>query len=279
MTFKKQVYDSIHLVHGPAEIGEVEAEEFYRQSKAWMLTPADIYIFDFAQTVKIHRAFYSVFLQLKRTLASNDKATFSLNLSEPLKEQLYDAGVLGAFRLVSSIEEAKKLHPLQKKDDPRSEKPHQKIVLEILTAFVQGAKKAFEIQCNTPVELKNPNVKKENQTNIALGSLVTLVSPKFKGNVALLFPKDVFLSIYRNLFDEVHTEITGDMEDAAAEVLNIVYDQAKTELNQKDFGLPRAFPQVLKGDQIARQATRPEKTMVLPLVCTAGTFYIEIESE
>ena len=101
-------------------------------------------------------------------------------------------------------------------------------------------------------------------------------------NAQLLFDvfcKEVFLKIYGNLFDEEPKEITADMEDAAAEVLNIVYGQAKTELNEKGYDLPRAFPQVLTGEQIQRQATRLEKTMVLPLTCTAGMFYIEIESE
>ena len=274
--FQKDVQNSIHCVVCPDHLDERAAEEFTRQSKAWMMTPVDIYIFDFSSTQKIGRAFYPAFLQLKRTLQSNEKVIFSLGLSTALKEQLYAAGLLGAFAPVRSVTEAE-----EKAQGPRpdSKPAPQKMDVNLLAAFVSGAKKAFEVQCNTPIELKNPHIKKESLASMALGSLVTLVSPKFRGTVALLFPKEVFLKIYGNLFDEEPKEITSDMEDAAAEVLNIVYGQAKTELNEKGYDLPRAFPQVLTGEQIQRQATRLEKTMVLPLTCTAGMFYIEIESE
>jgi chemotaxis protein CheX len=145
---------------------------------------------------------------------------------------------------------------------------------------LHATKKTLEVQANTPLKLLKPFLKKTPAKDVAIAGVISLISDKFNGSITLCFPAGVFLKIYENMFGEKHTAITKELEDAAGELLNIIYGQAKIELNAKaGYDLKKALPTVLTGEKINISQQGRVPTVVLPFETDAGVFHIEIESE
>jgi chemotaxis protein CheX len=159
-------------------------------------------------------------------------------------------------------------------------KARSNIDVEFINPFLHATKKTLEVQANTPLKLLKPFLKKTPAKDVAIAGVISLISDKFNGSITLCFPAGVFLKIYENMFGEKHTAITKELEDAAGELLNIIYGQAKIELNAKaGYDLKKALPTVLTGEKINISQQGRVPTVVLPFETDAGVFHIEIESE
>ncbi len=267
--FKIEIRDKTIFVACPAQLDKMNADIFSCESKAWLLQPAENLVIDFSGVTEISNCFYKSVLQLKAALKRDSKCLSSINLSPGLLHQLHDDGVNQAF------------HPIEKVGNGPCASKHKtpELNVEFLNPFLSAIMKTFEVQCHMPVKVLKPQPKKGPIADIALAGVLSLISNGFSGSIVLSFPKDVFLKIYENMFNEVHAEITHELEDAAAELLNIIYGQAKTDLNQKGYNFQKALPTVLAGEKITVHQSGIKPAVVLPVECAPGIFYVEIEFE
>lgn len=79
------------------------------------------------------------------------------------------------------------------------------------------------------------------------------------------------------MFSEEHKELTAELEDAAAELLNIIYGLAKIDLNTKGFNFQKALPTILKGEKISIRQSGLEPVVIVPFETDAGPLHLEIE--
>jgi chemotaxis protein CheX len=106
------------------------------------------------------------------------------------------------------------------------------------------------------------------------------VSDQFNGSIALCFPAGVFIKIYNAMLGETTTEITQESEDAAGELLNIIFGQAKAILNnKKGYTIRSAIPTVLSGQKLRVHSLSPDNTIMLPFETPHGIFHIEVSTE
>jgi chemotaxis protein CheX len=79
------------------------------------------------------------------------------------------------------------------------------------------------------------------------------------------------------MLGESHKEITPETADLVAELLNIIYGQAKTELNAGlGLDLPPALPTVLRGEKLSLRQNSSAPVVVLPFQSDLGIFHVEI---
>lgn len=215
---------------------------------------------DFTQTSRIEKSFYQTLHKLKKDLQAHGCELKSFNLSVSLRNQFVDHGAY-AFLNYSS--------------------PSKKSLLDVnfIQPFIDSTLKVLEVQTNIKSTMQKPYVKNSNslQERIDIAGVISVVSDTFIGTIALCFPKQTFLKICFNLFGEEQTEITKDTEDAAAEILNMIFGGAKAELNKKNnYGIQKALPTIIRGDSLqVSQSTGT--TMILPFSSDSGNFHIEIE--
>lgn len=157
-----------------------------------------------------------------------------------------------------------------------TEDKKNKIDLEFITPFLKGLKSAIEVQCKTSIKPMDPYIKQAPNNDVVIASTLSLQDNDFKGMVILSFPESVFLSVYNNMFNEQHSKITKDIEDAAAELLNMIYGSAKTELNQKGYNFPTAFPKVITQIDLDNYQKNYTQTVVSPFLTDKGLLYLEI---
>lgn len=81
------------------------------------------------------------------------------------------------------------------------------------------------------------------------------------------------------MLGETHTAITKELQDGVAELLNIIFGQAKVILNNQGYEIQKAIPTVIVGHKIVTAALTSAPVMVMPFKVEFGEFHVEISSE
>jgi chemotaxis protein CheX len=135
----------------------------------------------------------------------------------------------------------------------------------------------LKTQCGIEAHGGKPFFKgKGEQSPCAIAAVLGINSPKFDGSLIVAFSEPVFLKLMEGMLGEKFTAITTEMEDGAAELLNIIYGRAKATLNDAGYKLEKAIPSVVRGKGLTTKTASQEPAVVLPFTTEVGDFYIEI---
>lgn len=117
------------------------------------------------------------------------------------------------------------------------------------------------------------------QDNIALGvvtGLMTMEGSQAKGSLAISFPKDVILDIYKRMLHQVKTEVDELVQDLTSEIANMVISGAKKLLMDKGYDFGLSLPTIVAGTWHAIEHPYRGPTILLPFTCESGPIYVEI---
>lgn len=251
-----------NVVKMPSVVGAEDAAKFNDESQSWLMLPVDIHVLDLAGVLSIDPAMYPSISAFSKLLKQNEKKLQSINASRPLLEKLANAGLKDLFGLVQ----------------PEAPKPQAGFDVRLINPFLKAVADVFNTQAQTKLTPQKPFIQNQNTAlNIGIVGIVGLNCSQFKGNIALCFPSDVFLKIYERMLGESHKEISPETADLVAELLNIIYGQAKTELNcGLGLDLPPALPTVLRGEKLSLRQNSSAPVVVLPFQSDLGIFHVEI---
>ena len=146
--------------------------------------------------------------------------------------------------------------------------------------FVEGTIKTLKVQCSLDAKPGKPLFKgTAPRPDFDIAAVIGILSSSFTGTISLCFPKAVFLTIMNNMLGENNAEITGELEDGAGELLNIIFGHAKSVLNAQGHDIQKAIPTIVRGSGLETRHLTPSKVVVLPFLTPAGEFDIEIGIE
>ncbi len=151
------------------------------------------------------------------------------------------------------------------------------IDVKFINPFIDSTINTMLIQASLNVISAPPMLKEDFIEDIDIIGVVSLVSKIYEGSISLCFPKQTFINICNKLFGENHTEINSEIEDAAGELLNMIFGSAKAHLNAKyNYQIPRALPAIISGQSL-KLTQSFGSTIVIPFASELGSFHIEIE--
>lgn len=146
--------------------------------------------------------------------------------------------------------------------------------------FIDGTLNTLKVQCKLEATHSKPFIKgTQVQPEFEIAGVIGLTSDAFSGSITLCFPAAVYLTLMSNMLDENFTEITKDLQDGAAELLNIIFGSAKAILNKQGYTIQKAIPTVVRGKQLQTTYIGSKQVIVLPFKSTSGEFHIEIVTE
>lgn len=269
--FSKETIGNVFKIKCPAKLDIQATKDFGDQAKAWMMTPATHYAFDFSDVIAVSRDFYRAVIQLKSVLKPDGKIICSYGFNDKILQQIREDGVESVFNPVASIDD---IVASGKKSALMSD-----LDAEYVKVFIRATKSAIEVQCHTPLQVKTPYLKKDEVPGTTIAAVMPLISTGWSGNFSLCLSTPVFLRIYENMMGESHKTITRELEDAAGEFVNIIYGVAKTDLNPKGHNFQPALPKVLFGENLKLRRSGSKPAVIVPFVTDAGQFHIEVEFE
>ncbi|MGE0632239.1 MAG: chemotaxis protein CheX [Pseudobdellovibrionaceae bacterium] len=267
-----QIQGRIMTVEWPEVIDAPLAEIFLKQSRTWVLDPIDLITFDFRKTLDLRNSSYRPLLNLCQLLKKAGKKVVSVNFEERILRQVKLDGVASALNCVPNYGEYLAGHFPQKKNA---------LDVRLINPFLEATQLTLERQTQTQCTPHKPllvgNEEKAALLDVAIAGVIALNTEQFSGTISLAFPEKVFLKIYESMVGEKVESLTPDIEDAAGELLNIIYGSAKTKLNEElGFKFSPALPTILSGEKIRIRQQTSQKIIVLPFETQHGPFQIEI---
>jgi chemotaxis protein CheX len=271
MSFQDGEKDGVHVITLPATVEVTEAAKADAMVKGWLLNPAKVFVLDMANVKVFKSSAYRSFVLFNQALKANNKNLYAVNVPTDIGRQFKADGLSTVFVPVASVDEAKK------KASPKS----AGVDVDFINPFIQAARAVLETQAQFTLTAGKPRLKKpDEQLPMEIACVIAMSCKEFTGSINLCFRGDTFLKIYEGLTGERHTQINSEIEDAAAEILNIIFGQAKTVLNdQKGYTLDRALPTVLSGDKLRLYHNSSGPVIVIPFESPAGPFHLEIVIE
>lgn len=271
MQYSNSEQDGVHVITCPPAIEVSDANAMEALVKSWLLTPSKIHVLDFKNTTSFKPTAYRSFVLFNQALKANGKSLFVVNLNTELSRQFKSDGLTSVFVAVASVDEARK------KAAPKG----GGVDVDFINPFITAARSVLETQAQVMLTPGKPTLKKpEDKLPMEIAGVIALSCKEFTGSINLCFRGETFLKIYEGLTGEKHANINTEIEDAAAELLNIIFGQAKTVLNdQKGYTLDRALPTVLSGDRLKLYHASKSPAIVIPFESPAGPFHLEIVIE
>jgi len=146
--------------------------------------------------------------------------------------------------------------------------------------FIDGTRNTLKIQCGLDIIHDKPFIKgSKPQPDFQIAGVIGITSNAFTGTITICFPAKVYLKIMSNMLGEECKEITKDLQDGAAELMNIIFGSAKVILNQQGYSIQKAIPTVICGTHLSTTHMGSGTVMVLPFKMEEGEFHIEIVTE
>ncbi len=156
----------------------------------------------------------------------------------------------------------------------------QTVDVKFFRPFIDATQHTLSVQCSLEASPGKPFIRKKGPpAQVDIVAVIGLASARFKGAIGLLFPKTVFLALMSNMLGENYTEITDELEDGAAELLNIIFGHAKRTLNDQNSDIQMAVPSIIRGSGISTTHVTKSTVVVLPFTTEKGDFFIEITIE
>ncbi|HEX4923865.1 MAG TPA: chemotaxis protein CheX, partial [Bdellovibrionales bacterium] len=239
------------------------------RTAAELYKPAALFI-DLAETKNADEATLAELSRVIKELRGREIKVYTLRAVPSIQRKIFQNGLDEVFQPRQSEGEA--LAELK-----QAVKPSPKINVEFVNPFLEGTMKTLQVQAATEVQAGTPYASGRGPAVHAdIIATLGIVSGTFNGSIALCFPKAVFLAVAGRMVGENYSDITDDNADAAGELLNIIFGQAKEVLNRKGFTIQQAIPTVVHGEAMKLRNVIHEPTIIVPMVTSAGKFHIQI---
>ena len=117
----------------------------------------------------------------------------------------------------------------------------------------RAIKNAFKVQLSSNCSVAQLTMKADPQKIGPIDCLSTIMlqSTKLAGSLSIGFSKLTFLAVLAKMIGESMPEITSENCDASSELLNIIYGQARKEINELGFDFQLAIPSTVIGTTLA----------------------------
>jgi len=153
----------------------------------------------------------------------------------------------------------------------------RKLDVNFINPFIDGTLETLKVQSSIEAKSEAPFLKGKGPTyQVDIAAVIGLVSSVFSGSIAICFSEGIFLKIMEGILGEPCPKFTKELEDGAAEMLNVIFGTAKKVLNEKGYGIQKAIPTIFTGGDIKVKYAVATTALVIPFVTLHGRFYIEI---
>jgi chemotaxis protein CheX len=261
------------IIKFPGVVDINSKDDLEKNIKMWQIKELKLFVLDFKETIDFDRNLYKMIIDFKKNLEKVGKSLATISVSNRLKNNITAEGMASAFNIVLTLNDAYKLAGIKLV-------PPKKIKLDtaFINPFITGTISTFETQVGLKITPSKPSVKKpgDKLEDISLAGVINLTCSYFSGTISIAFSEKVFLKIYNKMLDEKIEAIDDSVKDGAGELLNIIYGQAKKELNRVGYQLEKAIPTILAGENIQIHTSKQTPSILLPFESELGVFYLEV---
>jgi chemotaxis protein CheX len=245
---------------------EDEAKECVNQIKT-ITEQRPLVVLDMSQANEMAAPALRILTRAASTF-SQYEAKIAIVANKEIQKLIKDQGLDRLFECHGALSELIK---------PTDQTVGRQRALEFLNTTLEAVSYTLKVSTNTESKAERPRLRdKDAKTTADIAATVGLISAPFNGVLIIGFPKKTYLGIMGRMLGSSYTEITPEIADGAAELLNIILGQVKISLNERGFSIKQAIPTVAKGENIQVLPSSAKPSVVVPYKTDVGDFYIEL---
>jgi chemotaxis protein CheX len=252
-------------------IGSLEHEHlapYEKEIPEHLSDPCPHFVVNCEHLSGLSKGWIRALLKLKGDLKKYNKEIRLILVKNNLAEILHNEGIDTAFKYAPGLREALVDLGLVTK---------KMLDTDFINPFLNATLNVLKVQAGVDAKPGKIFVKSDQHKNMGdISGVIGLVSDTFNGTVNITFPEKVFLQIVSGMLGEEYTELTKDIVDAAGEITNMIFGQAKVILNEKGYGIKTAIPSVVSGKNHSLEALTKGPVVVVPFESSKGSFFVEI---
>ncbi len=211
---------------------------------------------------------FPVMCRISSFLEQN-KISFSLVGSSKVTDIIFKQGIERMIIPVASLEAFYKNANV-------SNEPKREVVKEFLNTTLDSVVSSLKVMLEAKVlATEVVTVTRADQLPlIQIGASAGIISTHFNGNLIIAFSNDDFKVAMTKFLQMEVSEITPDIRDGVAELLNVIIGQTKIILNDRGFDIQLVIPNVISGDNINILPPNKQKSILVNFKCDFGKFCI-----
>lgn len=269
----EHLLERIHYIRLPKTLTSVDIAFLEGKIPMWIAQDVDMHVLDASGVNSAPAKFFAMIQEL--ALKIQPKKVVTLNATDEFFREIVQRKLESAFNRVKlfpqDLEERKPIPPAQLR----------RLLIRYL---IRAAYSAVEVTLNSTVSCDENYVAKAERVSYSQFDLISVIDVRndfLKAQFRLCSSAAVLKKAATAMLG-ADAQIDKDtIESMAGELLNLIYGQAKSHLNDREgFNLPPAIPRVLRQDQFSQidRSTSPEQLSILPLVTPLGSFYVEVDT-
>ncbi len=131
-------------------------------------------------------------------------------------------------------------------------KQGEKSIVDVnfINPFIKAVESVLSSMSQVVMNPGRPDVRKNDAETCTTGDIsgiISIGSDTFSGSMALIFEKSLALKVYSNMVGDDKSEIDNDVKDAIMELTNIIFGNAKRDLNVIGHSIKPAIPSIISG--------------------------------
>lgn len=154
--------------------------------------------------------------------------------------------------------------------------PDKEKVKEFLNTTLESVVSSMKIMLEA--KILSSEVKTIDSTSqmpqIQVGAIAGIISSHFNGNLVIGFTNEDFKEAMTRFLQMDVEEVTNEIRDGVAELLNVIIGQTKIVLNDRGFDIQQVIPNVISGESINILPANKQKAILINYVCDFGKFCI-----
>jgi len=150
--------------------------------------------------------------------------------------------------------------------------------MELEVKIIESAKEIFSTMIMMEIEVSDEKVSDHSALQDSISGIIGLAG-KCKGVLAIHLPNTVAMAITGNFLGMEVTEMNEDVEDAVGELANMLGGNVKTILSERGRDIELSMPSTISGKNYDFQTSKNADRYVIPFVCEAGKFSVDVQLE
>lgn len=263
----------VHYIKFPRVVADDVIPKLIEDFRQWAKMEVQVHILDFGRLQEATEDFYRAIQGFEVLLRLRNMKMLSINVSDSVNQAIEDLRLESTF---NRLQEAERPPPKKKW---MTQSALKKMLFRHL---VQAAHRSVEVTLHSTVSCDENYLTKVEAIPYDKVDLICVISANnefLKADFRLLSSFTVLDRFAKTMLGK-DADVDDEMrESMASELLNMIYTQAKSGLNDaEDFSLPGGIPKVIKKPgfgQIKRSGS--SNITLMPMVTPMGTFVIEVD--
>jgi chemotaxis protein CheX len=162
-----------------------------------------------------------------------------------------------------------------KAEAPQASGGKSEVDVRVINSIIQAAIKVITQFGVKDVKMEKAKPRKaEDCLQGVISSYIEIKSAKFTGMMVLTFEKGCYLGIVTAMLGEEQKELNSENQDAAGEINNIIYGNAKSDFSS--YGIELTIPKVVVGENTKLPCPAGSHSIEVPIFTPSGKLYVDV---